>query len=285
MPASGAVNRSTLRQQIADALRDEVLAGRMRPRVEFTVRQIAEQYGVSATPVREALFDLSAQGLLESDQHRGFRVREFSVADYRSMVKARALVIDAAFRGVFDGSGAERRLLATHQAALVSVRRRAEEAVRAARGGDLDILIGYDLRFWRELGAVIGNPYITEFLHRMRVQAWVFAVPYLRGDADVCDWLWNGHQDLVEAIIAADGDAVRAVLDASYAHGLSWADRLAAGDPRTPDTATDLTGPPRPAVRRAAGPMSDRALCAGAGPHYAVLTIARTRWRARLRGL
>ncbi|WP_326698340.1 GntR family transcriptional regulator [Streptomyces sp. NBC_01754] len=234
MPASGAVNRSTLRQQIADALRDEVLAGRMRPRVEFTVRQIAEQYGVSATPVREALFDLSAQGLLESDQHRGFRVREFSVADYRSMVKARALVIDAAFRGVFDGSGAERRLLATHQAALVSVRRRAEEAVRAARGGDLDILIGYDLRFWRELGAVIGNPYITEFLHRMRVQAWVFAVPYLRGDADVCDWLWNGHQDLVEAIIAADGDAVRAVLDASYAHGLSWADRLAAGDPPHP---------------------------------------------------
>ena len=80
MPApSGAVTRSTLRQQIADALRDEVLAGRLQPGQEFTVKQIAEQYGVSATPVREALVDLSAQGLLESDQHRGFRVHEFSV--------------------------------------------------------------------------------------------------------------------------------------------------------------------------------------------------------------
>lgn len=60
---NGAVTRSTLRQQIADALRDEVLAGRLQPGQEFTVKEIAEQYGVSATPVREALVDLSAQGL------------------------------------------------------------------------------------------------------------------------------------------------------------------------------------------------------------------------------
>ncbi len=59
---TGAVTRSTLRQQIADALRDEVLAGRLQPGQEFTVKEIAEQYGVSATPVREALVDLSAQG-------------------------------------------------------------------------------------------------------------------------------------------------------------------------------------------------------------------------------
>ncbi|MDQ0795512.1 GntR family transcriptional regulator [Streptomyces sp. B1I3] len=234
MGASGGVTRNTLRQQIAGALRDEVLAGRLRPRVEFTVKQIAEQYGVSATPVREALFDLSAQGLLESDQHRGFRVREFSVADYRSMVEARALVIDGVFRRIFDGSGTASQVLGAHHAALVSVRRRAEEAARAARSGDLDILIGYDLRFWRELGAVIGNAYLTDFLHRLRVQAWVFSVPYLRGDADVRDWLWSGHQELVEAIMAADGDAVRAVLDGYYAHGSDWADRLAAGDPPHP---------------------------------------------------
>ncbi|MEU8709420.1 GntR family transcriptional regulator [Streptomyces sp. NPDC048565] len=234
MGAGGGVTRSTLRQQIADALRDEVLAGRLRPRVEFTVKQIAEQYGVSATPVREALFDLSAQGLLESDQHRGFHVREFSVADYRSMVEARALVIDGVYRRIFDGSGSAPAVIGAHRAALVSVRRRGEEAARAARGGDLDILIGYDLRFWRELGAVISNAHINDFLQRLRMQAWAFAVPYLRGDGDVRDWLWNGHQELVEAITAADGPAVRMVLEAYHAHGLNWADRLAADDPPHP---------------------------------------------------
>ncbi|MFD7716665.1 GntR family transcriptional regulator [Streptomyces sp. NPDC059814] len=231
MRVSGAVTRSTLRQQIADALRDEVLAGRLQPGREFTVKQIAEQYGVSATPVREALFDLSAQGLLESDQHRGFRVHQFSVADYRSMVEARTLVMDGVIRDVFRKQPPSPARQQRNRDALVSVRRRAEEAARAARGGDLDILIGYDLRFWRELGALADNTYISDFLHRLRVQAWVFAVPYLRGDADARDWLWQGHPDLVAAVTLRDREALRVAIDKYNRHAMSWADRLAAGDP------------------------------------------------------
>ncbi|WP_406428763.1 GntR family transcriptional regulator [Streptomyces sp. NBC_01589] len=234
MGASGTVTRSTLRQQIADALRDEVLAGRLQQGREFTVRQIAEQYGVSATPVREALFDLSAQGLLESDQHRGFRVHEFTVADYRAMVEARTLVMDGVIRDIFSGPPPSRAQAAKYRESLISVRRRADAAARAARGGDLDILIGYDLRFWRELGALVGNTYITDFLHRLRVQCWVFAVPYLRSDVDVRDWLWNGHPALVAAITLGEHDAVRAAIDDYNAHALMWADRLAAGDPAHP---------------------------------------------------
>ncbi|MFB6814789.1 GntR family transcriptional regulator [Streptomyces sp. NPDC056347] len=229
MGASGAVTRSTLRQQIADALRDEVLAGRLQPGREFTVKQIAEQYGVSATPVREALFDLSAQGLLETDQHRGFRVREFTVADYRSLVEARSLVIDGVVRSVYFGGGLPAAPPPVeYPDCLVSVRRRAQEAARAARGGDLDILIGYDLRFWRELGSLVGNAYINEFLHRLRVQTWVFAVPYLRHDTRDRDALWHGHEDLVAAIVLGDPGAVRTVLDDYQNHALGWADRLAA---------------------------------------------------------
>ncbi|MER6102982.1 GntR family transcriptional regulator [Streptomyces sp. NPDC001832] len=241
MSASRAVTRSTLRQQIADALRDEVLAGRLQPGREFTVKQIAEQYGVSATPVREALVDLSAQGLLESDQHRGFRVREFTVADYRSMVEARALVLDGVIRGTFYGPALTGKMT-VYQDCLVSVRRRAQEAARAAQGGDLDILIGYDLRFWRELGALGGNAYINDFLHRLRVQAWVFAVPYLRHDAGARDWLWHGHPELVAAITLGSLDAVRAVIDDFNAHALSWADRLEAGNPAHPGHGPQPTG-------------------------------------------
>lgn len=247
MRASGAVTRSTLRQQIADALRDEVLAGRLQPGREFTVKQIAEQYGVSATPVREALFDLSAQGLLESDQHRGFRVYQFTVADYRAMVEARTLVMDGVIRDVFREQPPSPAQQLKRRDSLVSVRRRAEEAARAARGGDLDILIGYDLRFWRELGALAGNTYISDFLHRLRVQAWVFAVPYLRGDADVRDWLWHGHADLVAAVTLRDRDALRVVVDDYNGHALSWADRLAAGDPAHPGHAPQPPEAPGPA--------------------------------------
>ncbi|MFE2844398.1 GntR family transcriptional regulator [Streptomyces scopuliridis] len=222
MPASGAVTRNTLRQQIADALRDEVLAGRLLPGQEFTVKQIAEQYGVSATPVREALVDLSAQDLLDSDQHRGFRVHQFSVDDFRRMVDARSLIVDAVFRRL-EGEHLAAR---AHGAALVSVRRRAEEAARAARSGDLTILIGYDLRFWRELCALVANPYVADFLHRLRVQAWVFSVPFLRADPEVRKRLWGGHERLVDALTLGDAPAVRAVIGEYDNHSLAWADRL-----------------------------------------------------------
>ncbi|MET9091334.1 GntR family transcriptional regulator [Streptomyces cyaneofuscatus] len=225
MVPSGGVTRSTLRQQIADALRDEVLAGRLRPGREFTVKQIAEQYGVSATPVREALFDLSAQGLLCSDQHRGFQVHEFTIADYRAMVEARSLVVEGIFRRPADQ-------VAVRPEALAPIRRRAAEAVRAAKGGDLDVLIGYDLRFWRELGAFVLNPYITAFLAKLRVQAWVFAVHRLRGEHADEHVLWFGHEELVEAIAGGDRGEVLAVMQGYYAHALAWADHLEAREAR-----------------------------------------------------
>ncbi|MFD7923293.1 GntR family transcriptional regulator [Streptomyces sp. NPDC059740] len=208
-PVGGLIQRSTLRQQIADALRDEVTAGRLPPGRQFTVKEIAEQYGVSATPVREALLDLTAQGLLDVEQHRGFRVHTFSVDDFRAMVGARTLIVEGVFRGA-----AQHPDLALDPTVLAAVTRRAEEAERAARAGDLDVLIGYELRFWREICRLVDNPYITGFLDRLRVQAWVFAVPLLRRRGDLRGRLWQRHRALAGALQEGDLDEVqRMVLD------------------------------------------------------------------------
>ncbi|WP_105973064.1 GntR family transcriptional regulator [Streptomyces geranii] len=262
MPASsgnGAVTRSTLRQQIADALRDEVLAGRLQPGQEFTVKEIAEQYGVSATPVREALVDLSAQGLLEADQHRGFRVHEYSLADFRGMVEARGLVTDGMFHGLAKGlplvpegstAGSESSTARTAlsgftadspgprgffvragdpraAAALAGVRRRGEEARRAATAGELNILIGYDLRFWRELGALFGNQYLTDFLHRLRVQSWVCAVQHLSRLGDLRGRLWSDHTEVVDALTRRDLADAHRIVDTYDTHSLALIEGLA----------------------------------------------------------
>ncbi|WP_030942241.1 GntR family transcriptional regulator [Streptomyces sp. NRRL S-646] len=233
MPGSsgnGSVTRSTLRQQIADALRDEVLAGRLQPGQEFTVKEIAEQYGVSATPVREALVDLSAQGLLDADQHRGFHVHEYSVADYRGIVEARSLVTD----GMFIALDKDQDRFPPHDetravAALAGVRRRGEEAQRASLAGDLTVLIGYDLRFWHELGTLFGNPYLADFLHRLRVQSWVCAAQHLRRLSDLRGALWSGHTDLVDALAKRDTRTARAIVTSYNQHSLALIERLADG--------------------------------------------------------
>jgi len=226
---SGAVTRSTLRQQIADALRDEVLAGRLQPGQEFTVKEIAEQYGVSATPVREALVDLSAQGLLEADQHRGFRVHEYSVTDHRGMIEARALVTEGMFMALLEGHPVfDRTDDPRTVAALAGVRRRGEEAQRAADAGDLTVLIGYDLRYWRELSAMFGNPYLGDFLHRLRVQSWVCTVQHLRRVTDLRGRLWSEHTELVDALARRDTLAARSIVLAYNTHSLDLIERLAA---------------------------------------------------------
>ncbi|MFF4603554.1 GntR family transcriptional regulator [Streptomyces sp. NPDC001339] len=213
---SPVIRRSTLRQQIADALRDEVLAGRLPSGHPFTVKEIADQYGVSATPVREALLDLCAQGLLDVEQHRGFKVRAFTADDFRAMVQARTLIVEGIFR-----SDAEGALRTAPGPVLVSIRRRAEEAERAARAGDLDVLIGYDLRFWRELSSVVNNPYISEFLDRIRVQTWMFAVPLLRREADLRGHLWQGHSALADALLRHDLDTAQRLIAEYNEHALA----------------------------------------------------------------
>jgi len=232
MPGSsgnGAVTRSTLRQQIADALRDEVLAGRLQPGQEFTVKEIAEQYGVSATPVREALVDLSAQGLLEADQHRGFHVHEYSLDDFRGMIEARSLVTDGMFQALDAGHRIFQELDEPRTAAAVAgVRRRGEEAQRAAAAGDLTVLIGYDLRFWRELSVLFGNPYLADFLHRLRVETWVCTVQHLRRVTDLRGSLWSAHPEVADALYRQDTATARELLTAYNGHYLTLIEGLTA---------------------------------------------------------
>ncbi|MBP2403765.1 GntR family transcriptional regulator [Streptomyces syringium] len=221
MPGSDAVKRTTLRSQIADALRDEVIAGRLPAGRQFTVKEIAEQYGVSATPVREALLDLCSQGLLDVELHRSYRVREFTYADFRDMIEARTLIIEGIFR-----RSAQQAVDSATPEALASVRRRAEEAGRAAAAGDLDILIGYDLRFWRELCCLVGNPYISDFLDRVRVQGWIFTVPLLRRLPELRGRLWQGHGELVAAVTSRDVAEAQRLIAAYNAHSLNLIEQL-----------------------------------------------------------
>lgn len=220
------VRRSSLRQQIADALRDEVLTGRLQAGRHFTVKEIAELYGVSATPVREALVDLAAQGLLDVEQHRGFQVRRFTAADFGSLLDARNFIVEASFRELADHGMAP-----MPADALASVRRRAEAAASAARNGSLDVLVGCDLRFWRELSAISANPHICDFLDRIRTQTWIYAVPHLRALADPAGVCWSGHVALVDAVAERDTAAAHALTLECHAHTRALVEKLAPARP------------------------------------------------------
>ncbi len=78
-----------LRQWVADRLRAEILEGRLAAGDWLRQEKLAHELGVSQTPVREALKQLAAEGVVEHAPYRGIRVIGFSAEDVEDLYAAR----------------------------------------------------------------------------------------------------------------------------------------------------------------------------------------------------
>jgi DNA-binding GntR family transcriptional regulator len=87
-----------LRQWVADRLRTEILEARRRPGDWLRQESVAREEGVSQTPVREALKQLVAEGLLEHVPYRGIRVVTLSIEDAEDLYASRAVLEPMAAR-------------------------------------------------------------------------------------------------------------------------------------------------------------------------------------------
>lgn len=106
----------TLTDQAYMMLRADVIAGRLKPGAKLRVEQLRTQYEVGATPLREALSRLSADGFVISEGQRGFRVVPMSVADLQDITNVRILIETEALRNsISSGNEAwEERLVAAY---------------------------------------------------------------------------------------------------------------------------------------------------------------------------
>ena len=77
---------------IADIIRGEILSGNLKPDAPLLERDIALELGVSRTPVREALFVLQGEGLVELEPRRYARVRKISYSDISQIYSLRVVL-------------------------------------------------------------------------------------------------------------------------------------------------------------------------------------------------
>ena len=83
---------------VARILRTEIFAGRLEPGEPLPERLLAEQLGVSRTPVREALFTLQSEGLVELTPNRGATVRTITAHDIVQIYSLRGVLESYAAR-------------------------------------------------------------------------------------------------------------------------------------------------------------------------------------------
>ncbi|WP_260617241.1 MULTISPECIES: GntR family transcriptional regulator [Microbispora] len=206
--APGAGTRQNLREQVAQALRDALVAGEMRPGVVYSAPALAARFGVSATPVREAMLDLAKEGLFEALRNKGFRVAEVSERDLDEIIEIRRLIevpTVARLAGESLGERAE------------TLRPIAEEIVSAAGRGDLLAYVAADQRFHLSLLALSGNARLVETVRDLRARARLYG---LRGlpDARMLASSAREHLDLLDAVVRGDAEAAERLMNHHLQH-------------------------------------------------------------------
>ncbi|MEV0276454.1 GntR family transcriptional regulator [Streptomyces sp. NPDC050610] len=159
-PARKLPQRHSVRGQILDALRSALVGGELIPGEVYSGPALGERFGVSATPVREAMQQLVLEGAVEVVPNRGFRVARRSARDLAELAEIRALLEVPAML----------RLARTSQTVdWPALRPLAEATATAAARGDRALYAEADRAFHRALLALTGNRQlvlVADDLHR-----------------------------------------------------------------------------------------------------------------------
>jgi len=99
------VPKSTFRAHIVESLRESILNGDIPPGGQIVEANLAEQFGVSRGPLREAIRQLIEEGLLVTVPYTGTHVRELSVTDVHEIYSLRIALETFAFEQVWDRRG------------------------------------------------------------------------------------------------------------------------------------------------------------------------------------
>lgn len=123
MSATGPALVRTMSAQLTALLRERILDGHYGSGSALLQDQLAAEFGVSKIPVREALVQLTAEGLVDTHAHRGFQVRPTSRAELDELFRLRLnlepeLVVAGARIASADDHAAARQALAALDAAI-----------------------------------------------------------------------------------------------------------------------------------------------------------------------
>jgi GntR family carbon starvation induced transcriptional regulator len=100
--ATQTLNASALTQ-----LRSDIIACRLMPNERLRVEALRERYGMGTSPIREALMRLEAEGLVELEQNKGFRVSEVSRENLLDLMHTRIEIENIALRWSIEKGGVE----------------------------------------------------------------------------------------------------------------------------------------------------------------------------------
>jgi DNA-binding GntR family transcriptional regulator len=184
----------TVGDRIRHAIESDIVAGKLMPGAKLDEETLAERYGASRTPVREALKHLASQGLIELRPHTGAFVAKLTVGELAEMFETMAY-LEAACAAL-----ASRRHTTEDRDAL-----NAAHAVcaKAARKGDPDTFYAANARFHETVYFASHNAYLAAqtIALRNRLEAYRREATFHPG---LISMTMAEHERILNAIFAMD---------------------------------------------------------------------------------
>ena len=203
-----------LSEQIARVLRASLVSGQLVPGVTYSVPALAEDFGVSAMPVREAMLSLVQQGLMSAVRNKGFRVIELSSKELDDIMRLRLMLeVPTTVQVAKD----------VNERTMRDLRRLAREIAKHAKSGDLVEYIETDRQFHQTLIALAGNPRLEELIDDLRSRSRLTGLDALAEHGDLSASA-REHIAMLDAIAAGDAPELRALMERHVKHSRGiWA--------------------------------------------------------------
>jgi DNA-binding GntR family transcriptional regulator len=199
------LERRTTADSVAHMLRNEVQRGQLPPGTRLRQNEVAQRFGVSTTPVREALALLQAEGLVRIDPHRGALVFHPTVADLRESYEIRQALESVAVTKAIPNLSDE--LVADLQALIDRMRKEKLETRWVEMNDEFHLRL-YQASEMPRLCSMIANlrNSSSTYIHMFAAHD----LPEHRADDD--------HQEILDACAAGDPRRARKAIAAHINH-------------------------------------------------------------------
>ncbi len=204
------------------ALRQEILSGELVSGESLIEQTLANRFGVSRTPIREAIRQLQQEGLIESDRGGGLRVTIITIADAIHLYDCRLGLEQIAAIGACENAtaaqlkGFQDCLAQANLAVPVEGKRgnrrqrKGNRQTALAKNCDnpdeLENRLRIDQSFHRLLAESSGNPQLADLLEQIFSKMALLRLTTTYQNPDVLE-IWAEHEQIVAAIVQRDSQA------------------------------------------------------------------------------
>ena len=190
-----------LREQVYDQRKRRILTGKIKPGTRMMEIDLAEDLGVSRTPVREAIRELGKEGLVTIEPRRGAFASEISVKD---MIDTLAVREDLDALAAYLASS---RITKAEEKKLLEL---TDKYAAAIESGDMDTMIRADEAFHKRVARLSGNKTLYSVVRTVQTQVLRFRYLYYEDLANYKN-MPAEHREIIEALVSGDSEHAREV--------------------------------------------------------------------------